>query len=184
MTEGLRFRDRRDAGHRLGDALRHLAGVDLHAGVVVLGLPRGGVPVAAEVARALDAPLDVFVVRKLGVPGQPEVAMGAIASGGVTVLNHDTIALADVPPSEIDAAMRREEGELARRERAYRGARPSVDVTGATVIVVDDGMATGATMRAAVSALRRCSAWPIAASAFWSPRHSIASGSGTPTSPK
>jgi predicted phosphoribosyltransferase len=112
------------------------------------------VPVAYEVARALRAPFDVFVVRKLGVPGHEELAMGAIASGGVRVLNDDVVAVTGVTDSEIDAVTRRERGELQRRERAYRGDRDPIGVEGRTAIVVDDGLATGATMRAAITALR------------------------------
>ena len=123
--------------------------------VVVLGLPRGGVPVASEVARALGAPLDVFLVRKLGVPFERELAMGAIATGGVRVLNTGIVDALSIPPQAIDAAAREAEADLARREREYRGDRPAPDVRGKVVILVDDGLATGATMRAAVTALRR-----------------------------
>ena len=121
--------------------------------MLVLALPRGGVPVAYEVARALGAPLDVFVVRKLGVPGHEELAMGAIATGGVRVLNDDIVTGLRIPGYLIEAVTAREQAELKRRERAYRGGRPPPDVRGRTVILVDDGLATGATMRAAV---RRC----------------------------
>lgn len=123
--------------------------------VIVLGLPRGGVPVAYEVAQALEAPLDVFVVRKLGVPGHEELAMGAIASGGVCVLNDDVVQGLRIPSRIIEAATDRELRELERRERAYRGDRPPPKVEGRTVILVDDGLATGSTMRAAIAALRR-----------------------------
>jgi putative phosphoribosyl transferase len=149
MTSG--FRDRTEAGRRLAAALGHYAG---RSDVLVLALPRGGVPVAYEVAKALGAPLDVFVVRKLGVPGQPEFAMGAIATGGVRVLNRDVVTGLGIPPQMIDAVAERELVELERRERAYRGARPAPDVTGRIVILVDDGLATGATMRAAAAALK------------------------------
>jgi putative phosphoribosyl transferase len=122
--------------------------------VVVLGLPRGGVPVAYEVASALRVPLDVFLVRKLGIPGFEELAMGAIASGGVCVLNADLVDYLQLSSDVIDAAARRERQVLERREHLYRGARPPLDVTDKTVIVIDDGLATGSTMRAAVEALR------------------------------
>jgi predicted phosphoribosyltransferase len=146
------FTDRRHAGRALAQQLSEYAH---RPDVVVLGLPRGGVPVAWEVARALDAPLDVFVVRKLGVPGQSELAMGAIASGGVTILSHDLIARVRIPSSEIDAAIARERQELSRRERRYRGGRPALSLSGKTVLLVDDGLATGATMRAAIAAVRK-----------------------------
>jgi predicted phosphoribosyltransferase len=146
-----RFHDRHEAGQVLARALQQYAGRD---DLLVLALPRGGVPVAYEVARALRAPLDVFVVRKLGVPGQEELAMGAIATGNVRVLNDDVVHVLGIPPSAIDAAAERERHELARRERAYRGDRPPPTVAGRVVILVDDGLATGATMRAAVAALR------------------------------
>jgi predicted phosphoribosyltransferase/dienelactone hydrolase len=146
------FRDRRDAGRRLGERLGRFAG---RPGVLVLGLPRGGVPVAREVARALGAPLDVFVVRKLGVPGQEELAMGAIASGGVRVLNREVVDALGVTDEDIGRATREEAAELYRREALYRAGRPPRDVRGQTVILVDDGLATGSTMRAALAALRR-----------------------------
>jgi predicted phosphoribosyltransferase len=146
-----RFRDRRDAGRRLA---RELADYADQQDVAVLALPRGGVPVAYEVARQLKAPLDVFVVRKLGVPGQEELAMGAIASGGVRVLNHDVVALAGVTEEIIEAVAAREERELERREQLYRGSRPALALTGRIVILIDDGLATGASMRAAVRAVR------------------------------
>jgi predicted phosphoribosyltransferase len=147
-----RFRDRVQAGEYLAERLPQYAkGPD----VVVLGLPRGGVVVAAEVASRLELPLDVFLVRKLGVPGYEELAMGAIASGGVRVMNDEVLRQASISDSAIEAVTRREERELVRREEAYRGDRPRLDVKGLTVILVDDGLATGATMRAAVTALRR-----------------------------
>ena len=145
------FRDRADAGLALAAGLTHLAGED---GLLVLALPRGGVPVAAEVARALGAPLDVFLARKLGVPSRPELAMGAVAAGGVRVLHQSVIDALAIPPDVIDAVATREGGELSRREQAYRAGRPPPDIAGRTVVVVDDGLATGATMRAAVAALR------------------------------
>jgi predicted phosphoribosyltransferase len=146
------FVDRREAGLVLAGHLGQFAGRN---DVVVLALPRGGVPVGYEVARALGAPLDVFVVRKLGLPGHPELAMGAIASGGVRVLNEDVLESIPVSQSGIDAVTRTEQLELERRERAYRDGRPLVPVEGRVVILVDDGLATGSTMRAAVLAVRR-----------------------------
>jgi predicted phosphoribosyltransferase len=145
------FRDRADAGRVLAAELGRLAG---DPNVLVLGLQRGGVPVAYEVARALGAPLDVLLVRKIGVPGHAELAMGAVASGGVRVLHQAVIDSLAIPPDAVEAAADREGAELARREQAYRAARPAIDVAGRTVVVVDDGVATGSTMRAAVAALR------------------------------
>lgn len=145
------FKDRIDAGRQLAQKLQAYAGRD---DVIVLGLPRGGVPVAFEVARALNAPLDIFLVRKLGVPGHEELAMGAIASGGVRVLNEDVVNYLEVPNRIIDQVAEREQRELERRERAYRGGRSQPDLRDRTVILVDDGLATGASMRAAVAALR------------------------------
>src|SRR6266436_1584095 len=145
------FRNRRDAGRLLASKLAAYAN---RPDVMVLALPRGGVPVAAEVARALGAPLDIFLVRKLGVPGHEEMAMGAIATGGVRVLNDDVVRYLRIPASVIDSVAADELRELERRERAYRGNRPEPDVRGKTVILVDDGLATGSTMRAAVAALR------------------------------
>lgn len=152
------FVDRRAAGRELAAHLAAYAGRD---DVVVLGLPRGGVPVAYEVARALGAPLDALVVRKLGVPGHEELAMGAIASGGVRVRNEQVIASTGLDDELIDAVAERERAELERREAAYRDDRDPVDVAGRTVVVVDDGLATGATMRAAVVALRERAATTI-----------------------
>jgi len=149
---GLRFRDRIEAGRLLG---RELAARFVHVDdAIVLALPRGGVPVGYEVAKALGAPLDVFIVRKLGVPGHEELAMGAIASSGVRVLNRDVLDYARVTQQQLDAVAAREERELARREAEYRGNRAPLDVRRRTVIIVDDGLATGSTMRAAVQALR------------------------------
>jgi predicted phosphoribosyltransferase len=145
------YRDRTEAGRQLA---AELAAYSDRPDVLVLALPRGGVPVAYEVARALHAPLDVFLVRKLGLPGREELAMGAIASGGVRVLNEDVVHSLGVPEQLIDAVSAAEGSELRRRERLYRGGRPAPDVRGRTVILIDDGLATGSTMRAAVAALR------------------------------
>ena len=147
----IRFADRRDAGRQLAALLRPLAN---EPDVIVLGLPRGGVPVAYEVAQALGAPLDVFVVRKLGVPGHEEYAMGAIASGGIRVVNHEVVRQLQIPASAVDAVERDERAELERRERRYRGAGPAPSLHDRTVVLVDDGLATGATMQAAVQAVR------------------------------
>ena len=146
-------RDRSEAGRALAERL-----APRYKGVPrlrVLGLPRGGIPVAAEVAAKLDAPMDVFVVRKLGVPGQEELAMGAIASGGIRVLNHEVVGHLGIDARTIDRVAALEQAELERRETAYRGDRPPADVADATVILVDDGLATGSTMRAAVAAVRQ-----------------------------
>jgi erythromycin esterase-like protein/predicted phosphoribosyltransferase len=145
------FRDRREAGRVLAGLLQHYGG---HDDIVVLGLPRGGVPVAYEVAMGLDAPLDVFLVRKLGAPDREELAMGAIASGGVVVVNEDVIRGLDVPPETIQRVAERESRELVRREREYREGRPMPDLAGKVVLLVDDGLATGASMRAAIQAVR------------------------------
>ena len=152
------FRDRVEAGRLLAEKL---AGYANQPGVLVLGLPRGGVPVAAEVAGKLHAPLDVFVVRKLGVPGHEELAMGAIATGGIRVLNADVVASLGIPDDVIGAVAADEQRELMRREHAYREGLPAPEVQGKTVIVVDDGIATGATMLAAVGALRKLNAGRI-----------------------
>jgi predicted phosphoribosyltransferase len=146
-----RFHDRQAAGRELSTALERYRGRD---DVIVLALPRGGVIVAAELARGLVLPLDVMLVRKLGVPGHEELAMGAIASGGARVMNDDVVKALQITPDAIDQVARRERLELARREQAYRGARPPLDLRGREVILVDDGVATGASMRAAVAALR------------------------------
>src|SRR3954466_9842346 len=151
MSEQI-FRDRRDAGRVLAGLLEHYTNRE---DVVVLALPRGGVPVAHELATALGAPLDVFLVRKLGVPGREELAMGAIADGGVVVLNEDVVAGLGIEPEVIRDVAVREGRELARREQAYREGRPMEEVFGRTVILVDDGLATGSSMRAAILALRR-----------------------------
>lgn len=147
----LPFADRAAAGHALADRLEHLGE---HGDLVVLALPRGGVPVAVEIARRLGAPLDVLVVRKLGVPWHPELAVGALASGGVRVLNQDVITNTGVSPADIEVATRRELAEMHRRERDYRGGRAPAEVAGRVAIIVDDGLATGATAAAAVHAVR------------------------------
>jgi putative phosphoribosyl transferase len=154
------FADRTDAGRSLAKALQSFHAA---ADTVVLGLPRGGVPVAFEVAELLALPLDVLVVRKLGLPSQPELAMGAIASGGALVLNDDVIRHLGDPEQAIAAVRRREQAELERRERSYRGDRPALDVRARTGILVDDGLATGATMEAAVRALQALGARRVVA---------------------
>jgi predicted phosphoribosyltransferase len=146
------FQDRFEAGRLLASRLSHLAN---RSDVVVLALPRGGVPVGFEVAKALNAPLDVFVVRKLGVPGHKELAMGAIASGGVRVLNEDVVRALGIPDELVEMVVAEEERELERREREYRDGRPPTDVRGRTVILVDDGLATGSSMRVAAVALKQ-----------------------------
>jgi len=147
----MHFRNRADAGRTLAGLLAKYAG---RPDVIVLGLPRGGVPVAAEVARALGAPLDVFLVRKLGVPGHSEFAMGAISEGGVSVLNEDVIRSLAIPAVLVDRTRERERVELERRNRLYRGSRPPPMLHARTVILIDDGLATGSTMEAAILALR------------------------------
>jgi len=151
MDDRQPFRDRREAGRVLASLLKTFAGRD---DVVVLALPRGGVPVAYEVASALGAPLDVFLVRKLGTPGHRELAMGAIASGGVRVLNDDVVRWYGISESAIESVAREEAAELERRERAYRDGRPAPELTNRSVILVDDGLATGSTMRAGAQAVR------------------------------
>ena len=147
-----RFRDRQEAGELLAEKLTAYAD---QPDMIVLALPRGGVPVGAEVAKKLHAPLDVFVVRKLGLPGHPELAMGAIASGGVRVLNGDVVNTLRISDEVINAVTAEEFQELKRREQSYRGDLPPPEVEGKTVIIVDDGIATGSTMMAAISALRQ-----------------------------
>lgn len=147
----LRFEDRREAGQHLAERLSRYAGED----ILVLGLPRGGVPVAYEVAKKLNAPLDIFTVRKLGVPGHEEYAMGAIASGGVRVLNDEALRELGISAAEVEDAIEEEQEELERRETLYRRDRPAPALEGRTVLLVDDGMATGASMTAALKALRQ-----------------------------
>ncbi len=149
------FQDRSDAGRALAARLAQYAG---RSDVLVLALPRGGVPVGYEIAQALHLALDLFVVRKLGTPGQPELAMGAVASGGVLVINRDVVEALGIPDSMVREAAVAEQQELERRERQYRGERPPIDARGRTVILVDDGLATGSTMRAAAAALLRMGA--------------------------
>lgn len=151
------FHDRKDAGKKLAPELERFAADD----PLVLALPRGGVPVAFEIARALGAELDVCIVRKLGMPGQEELAMGAVASGGVVVFNDDVLSAYDIPEPIVEAIVAREKRELMLREQRLRGGRPPIRVEGRTVILVDDGLATGSTMRAAVASLRRANAGRI-----------------------
>lgn len=146
------FRNRIEAGELLADKLAKYAD---HQQVLVLALPRGGVPVALAVARRLHAPLDLMIVRKLGVPGQEELAMGAIASGGVRILNQEVVQMLSISPQALEAVVDREERELARRDLAYRQGRPFPSIRGQTVILVDDGIATGSTVRAGMEGLRR-----------------------------
>lgn len=167
---GMPFRDRVEAGTQLARSLEHLRGEH----PIVLGLPRGGVPVAACVAAHLDAPLDVVLVRKLGVPSQPELAMGAIGERGVRVLNRDVIDAAAITPEQIDAVERREREELERRARRYRGDRPPVPLDDRLVIVVDDGLATGSTARAAVEVVRAFGASRVVVAAPVAPPDTVA----------
>ncbi len=152
------FADRIDAGRKLAGKLSSYANRE---DTIILGLPRGGVPVAFEIAQRLHAPLDILIVRKIGVPDQEELAMGAIASGGIRVFNTDVIRLLAIPPEAIDAVIAEQEQELIRREQRYRGQRPPPDINNKIVILVDDGLATGATMRAAAQAVRQQNAKKI-----------------------
>jgi putative phosphoribosyl transferase len=149
------YSDRRHAGRRLADELADYRG---RADALVLALPRGGVPVAFEVARALDLPLDVLVVRKIGVPGQPEYALGALASGGLCVLNHELVEALAIRPEALREVIDAERSELIRRERRYRGDRPRPPLAGRCVLLVDDGLATGSSMKVALQAARRAEA--------------------------
>ena len=161
------FENRRDAGKQLAKELSEFKGQN---DAIVLGLPRGGIPVAYEVAKALELPLDVFIVRKLGVPGQPELAMGAIASGDIKVMNESVVRNAGISDQQIEEVAHKEKEELKKREKAYRGARPDIDLQGKTVLIVDDGLATGASMRAAISALREHNPKKIIAAIPTAPR--------------
>lgn len=167
MQGVMRFHDRVDAGRRLGARLQHLRDDN----VIVLGLPRGGVPVAFEVARALGAALDIIVVRKLGVPTQPELGMGAIGEDGVRVINDDVVRLADVSPHGLAAVERRERVELDRRVHQFRGDRPRLSLTGRTVVIVDDGIATGSTARAACRVARSLGATRVVLAVPVAPSH-------------
>ncbi|MDB6169277.1 MAG: phosphoribosyl transferase protein [Verrucomicrobia bacterium] len=152
MNLPLGYRDRREAGRVLASVLMDR---DLGRDPFVLGLPRGGVPVAAEVAEAVGAPLDVFIVRKIGLPEEPELAMGSLASGGVLLLDRELIARARISPGEVEEQTQREWSELARREELYRPGRPPLDLRRRNVVLIDDGLATGYSLRAAIAALRR-----------------------------
>jgi predicted phosphoribosyltransferase len=166
-----RFRDRRDAGRQLAE---RLAGYRDQPDVVVLGLPRGGVPVAHEIATRLNLALDVYIVRKLGTPMHEELAMGAIASNGARILNDSVIRSANVPQSEIDRVSEKERQEIQRRERKFRGDRERIPLEGKTVILVDDGLATGATMKAAVEAVKSSDPDKIVVAVGTAPRETVA----------
>jgi putative phosphoribosyl transferase len=168
------FRDRFDAGRKLAGKLAKYANRD---NVLILGIPRGGVPVAFEVARLLRAPLDILLVRKLGVPGQAELAMGAIASGGARFLNRELIAALGIAEQQVAETMATQEAELQRREKLYRGARPRLAVLGKIVILVDDGIATGASMLAAITALRTLQPKKIVVAVPVAPSHDSEMGS-------
>jgi len=160
------YRDRADAGRQLAE---HLAGYTDQSDVLVLGLSRGGVPVAFEVAKRIHAPLDVLIVRKLGVPGQEELAMGAIATGGIRILNANIVRSLQIPESVIHAVVAAEEVELKRRERIYRGNRALWEIRSKTAILIDDGIATGSTMRAAIQVLRKQNATRIVVAVPYAP---------------
>jgi putative phosphoribosyl transferase len=169
-----RFEDRREGGRALATALRGYAG---RTGLLVLGLPRGGVPVAFEVAMALGAPLDVFVVRKLGMPGHEEFALGAIATGGIRVINRESVESLEVSEAALQAVIEREQCELTRRERLFRQGREAPSIAGRTVLLIDDGLATGATMRAAAEAIRaQRPTWLVAGTPVGSPEACAAMG--------
>lgn len=165
------FRDRADAGRQLGAALAGRAGTP---GLIVLGLPRGGVPVAHEVALRLGTPLEAFLVRKLGVPGHEELALGAIASGGFRVLNNEVVAACGLSSDDVEAVAARELETLERQEKLYRGSRRPLELAGAPVVLIDDGLATGASMRVAVRALRRARVARITVGVPVAPRESLA----------
>lgn len=164
------LKDRRDAGAQLA---MKLARYSQDENAIILGLPRGGVPVAAELARELLLPMDVFLVRKLGVPGHSELAMGAVAMGDVCVINHDVVHGMGIPESAIENVRAREEAELMRRNQAYRDDKPAPKIKGRTVILVDDGIATGATVHAAIAALKRAKAGKIVLAVPVSPREAF-----------
>jgi putative phosphoribosyl transferase len=164
------FKNRQEAGQRLASRLGKYANRE---DVMVLGVPRGGVPVASEVAAALNLPLDIFVLRKLGVPGHEELAFGAIGSGGVRVLDREVVKSVGLSDSVIELVTRAERTELARREQIYRGGRPPLDVRGKTVILVDDGIATGSSLRAGVRALRQMQPAAIVIAAPVAPRSTV-----------
>lgn len=174
VIDGMRvpFHDRRDAGKQLAEQLIEYRGRD---DVIVLGLPRGGVPVAYEISARLDVPLDVLVVRKLGAPGHEELAMGAIASGGIRIIDQRVVDAIDVYPEEIEAVEARERLELARRERTFRAGRPALDISGKITVLVDDGLATGSSMAAAVDAVRTRAPETIVVAVPVAPRETCAS---------
>jgi putative phosphoribosyl transferase len=167
--EDVRFADRHDAGRRLAAALERFR--EQHP--VVVAIPRGGVPVAAEIARALQAPLDVIMVRKIGAPWQPEYAIGALAEGGVRVLAERELEVLGIGAEELEALIARAERELAERSECYRGKRARIDVSGRTVVLVDDGLATGRTAQAAAIALRRLGAARVVLAVPVAPPHSL-----------